>query len=381
MLEERNTGGPGMEIIVQAPGRVNLIGEHTDYNEGFVLPAAIDLSLTLTYRENQLDRVSVNAFDFNEIKHFSIHHLSPAAEPSAWENYIKAVYRVFKESGYNIKGADLAIRSTIPIGSGLSSSAALELALAAALAKAARLSLSGEELALMCQRAENRYIGVQSGIMDQYAIALGRKNHALFLDCRTLSYEYVPIQIKDHLLLIVDSRVERALAASAYNRRREECSEAVKMIACLTGTPLNALRDLERSVLKQYAPHLPDPYYRRALYVLEENRRVLAARKALNDQELIIFGELMKASHAGLRDLYEVSCPELDTIVDTAVAIPGVLGARMTGAGFGGCVIVLLEKGINRELQSSIIKAYSERRWPEPLFYETGLAEGLKIIK
>lgn len=370
-----------MKYKVIAPGRVNLIGEHTDYNQGFVLPAAIDLSLELTC-DIQAARTITACTEGIEISEtFSLDSLVPVTGSPVWIDYIKGVCWVLENTGYGLPGANITIKSSIPIGSGLSSSAAIELAAAKALATAGGYEIPSTELALLCQKAENEFVGVHCGIMDQYAVALGRANNALLLDCRSLEYKYIPLQLGSYRLLIIDSRVERSLGASAYNLRREECEEAVSRMSAICKKEFGALRDVTLDDLKKARSCLPEVLYQRSRYVVEENLRVQEAAEALQREDFISFGYFMKRSHAGLRDLYAVSSPELDLIVNTAMSTAGVLGARMTGAGFGGCAIALLEAEALDVVIGRIENAFAKNNWRNPFFYITTAAEGVKLIE
>ena len=363
----------------KAPGRVNLIGEHTDYNEGWVMPAAIERAVTVQGDRRPSRQVSAVAEEYGQCAAFSLDELTPPAGKPVWIDYLKGVCRALADAGYSLSGADLSIQSTIPIGAGLSSSAALELAVAAVLTALAGVEIPLPELAQICRKAENDFVGVKCGIMDQYAVALGQTGRALLLDCRSLEYSYIPLDLGERRLLIIDSRVERTLSGSAYNRRREECEAAAGKLAQLLGRPLQSLRDVSLEEIKSAQPHLPPVLYMRSRYVVEENLRVLESAAALGAGDLQAFGYFMGRSHAGLRDLYRVSCPELDLIVQAASETPGVLGARMTGAGFGGCAVALLEKGAVDDASARIRAAFSRHGWPEPRFYLTAAADGLQF--
>ncbi len=366
-------------IRVCAPGRVNLIGEHTDYNQGFVLPVAIDLNLQLTLtREDQL-RVKVIAENFKQEASFGPEDLIPPRENPCWLDYIKAVYWVLKEDGYPFIGSTIHIKSDIPLGAGLSSSAALEVAMTLALSTAGRFNHSLKEIALISHRAENDFVGVKCGIMDQFAVALAESNHALFIDCRNLDYRHVSFNLGDYKLVIVDSRVKRSLVTSAYNKRREECETAVKRIGELLNLEAESLRDISISDLKNVQVQLPPHLYKRSRYVIEENARVIESVNSLHEGNLDDFGYFMKRSHAGLRDLYDVSSPELDFLVDQASAVEGVIGARMTGAGFGGSIIVLARQDIINKLKHTVSESYEREFGLMPVFYGTRAAEGAVV--
>ncbi|MFY9114526.1 MAG: galactokinase [Dethiobacteria bacterium] len=367
-----------MKILVRAPGRVNLIGEHTDYNLGFVLPMAINRGITLTAALRQDNMIHALARDKEESHSFSLTELRPN-QKLRWWSYLEGTCWALMEEGYELQGADLSFGGDIPIGAGLSSSAALEVAVAAAFTYLNDIEIDSRKLALICQKAENDYVGVKCGIMDQFASALSAPEHALFIDCRTQDFELVPIDQQQYTFMIIDSRVRRSLAHSEYNRRREECEEALSIISDITGKPKLSLRDVTLDELNEARRILPDTLFRRSLYVLEENRRVLDAVKALANKEMASFGTLMNLSHRGLRDLYEVSCKELDLIVEIAQNCEGVLGARMTGAGFGGCVVALVEKDLAANLQQQILTKTKNTLSQKPLFYVTPAAGGFSV--
>lgn len=368
-----------MKVTITAPGRVNLIGEHTDYNQGWVMPAAIARSVVVEGSFRPDRQIFAAAEDYNQVALFSLDQLLPPREKPAWIDYLKGVCWALEEAGYLLAGADLSIKSDIPIGAGLSSSAALELAVAAALASLAGADLPLPELARLCRKAENEFVGVKCGIMDQYAVALSKAGEALLLDCRSLEYSYIPLKLGACCLMIINSRVERTLSGSAYNRRREECEAAVKKLKQFLERPLKSLREVSLDEIKAARSYLPPLLYRRSRYVVEENLRVLESAAALKAGDLQSFGYYMGRSHAGLRDLYQVSCDELDLIVETVSESPGVLGARMTGAGFGGCAVALLEKEAVEYATAQITAAYARHGWLEPHFYITAAAPGVQI--
>ncbi len=368
-----------MSVEVSAPGRVNLIGEHTDYNEGFVMPAAIDLRLALTAEKSGDRLVRAVAEGFGPEQSFSLDDLTAVEGDAIWLDYIKGVCAVLEQRGKSIGGASLSISSAIPVGAGLSSSAALELAVAGAFNALYNLGLTPVEMAEICREAENSYVGVRCGIMDQFAVALGRPGQALLLDCRSLHRRYIPFKLESERLLIIDTRVERTLSASAYNKRREECEEALMILNDFTGRAHAALRDLTLQQVEEARRRLPDVLYRRARFVVEENARVEEAALALQKGDLPAFGLLMQQSHLGLRDLYEVSCLELNLAVDTTMSIPGVFGARMTGAGFGGCAIALMKAEALTMVARKIAGAFAAERLTKPHFYDTSAASGLTV--
>lgn len=367
-----------MRIKVFAPGRVNLIGEHTDYNEGFVLPLATEMGITMEAVLRSDDLIRIKAVDLGEAVSLSLRELMPA-DGKQWWNYPAGVFWAFLEERYRVKGADLVFSGDVPIGSGLSSSAALEVATATAISHLNGLELEPLKLALLSQKAENRYVGVQCGIMDQFASALAISGHAIFIDCRSLDYEQVPLNLSSQVLAIIDSRVKRNLSGTEYNRRREECEEALALINREMGHKKLSLRDVSGTEIENARAFLPDVLYRRSRFVVEENQRVIEAVKAFRESDLIRAGQLMNDSHAGLRDLYEVSCKELDLLAETAWSTAGVLGARMTGAGFGGCLIALVEKEELPNLKRRILEKAADQLEQTPLFYITEPAAGCRV--
>jgi len=348
-------------LVVAAPGRVNLIGEHTDYNEGFVLPVAIDRHV-LVAATPRVDRlVRVYAADFDETAEFSLDAIEKDSVHS-WSNYERGVAWVLQDAGYELRGADLAITGDVPIGSGLSSSAAIELATATAFQALADLSLDGVERALLCQRAENEFVGMRCGIMDQFVISLGEPSHALLIDCRSLDYRPIPLP-GGCSVVVCDTNKRRGLVDSEYNRRREECERGAALLG------VAALRDVTPEAFAARADELDPLTHRRCRHVVTENQRVLDSVAALERGDLVRFGELMVASHASLRNDYEVSCFELDVMVEAALKRPGVLGSRMTGAGFGGCTVSLVEDGAVDVFVREVPAEYRERTGLDPEVY------------
>ena len=345
----RRETGREPELIVSAPGRVNLIGEHTDYNQGFVLPAAIDRRVLVAASRRHDDLLVCLSLDFDERRQFALSDLRPAAE-DGWANYLKGVAGVLRATGQAIAGATLTLTGDVPVGSGLSSSAAVEVAAAFALQQLYGLDLDGLELARVAQRAEREFAGVNCGIMDQFASRMGQGGHALLLDCRSLEFRTVPLHLGTAKLLITNTNVPRKLSSSEYNQRREECQRGLERLQKRRlGT---ALRDYSPDEV--LSAGLPLILRRRCLHVTAENVRVLEAEAALRRRDLAAFGLLMNRSHESLRDLYQVSCPQLDWLVERAWGTPGVYGSRMTGAGFGGCTVTLLEEEAVEEYRRRI---------------------------
>ncbi len=367
-----------MKVHVQAPGRVNIIGEHTDYNQGFVLPMAVSMGISLTAESRSDKLVKVYSRNLDQEASFSLSGLIPADSHNWWD-YPAGVCWALRKAGYKFSGANIVFGGDLPIGAGLSSSAALEVAVAAALSHLSSLKIPFRELALIAQRAENEYVGVQCGIMDQFASALSMEGYGIFIDCRSLEYEHVPLNLGEHAFVIIDSRVKRNLADSAYNHRRAECAEALAVINRAAGKQSKSLREISLDDLEKARPVMLPELYNRGYFVVRENQRVLAAVQAFQRGDLQACGSLMNQSHEGLRRLFEVSCKEVDLIVDAAQAFRGVLGARMTGAGFGGCVIVLVRRERIKKLQERILEKTQASASRAPHFYVTKPAAGLKV--
>jgi galactokinase len=346
--------------LVRAPGRVNLIGEHTDYNDGFVLPVAIDRDIRIAARPRTDRLVRLYSATFDQLSTFSLDSIEP--DPAAsWSNYPRGVALYLQEAGFALAGMDAAIEGDVPVGAGLSSSAALEVATATAFAELDGLDLSSVQKAVICQRAENRFVGVNCGIMDQFISALGQAGHALLVDCRSLDYDLVPIAGAGLSVVVADTTVKRGLAGSEYNVRRAQCEEGVARLSEMLNRPLKALRDVTLAEVDEHAARLPDLIARRVRHVVGENERTLSAVAALRRGDLARFGQLMNESHRSLRDLYEVSCGELDALVEAAWQTPGVYGARMTGAGFGGCTVALIDTGSVGDYVELVGAAYHAR--------------------
>jgi galactokinase len=336
---------------------VNLIGEHTDYNGGYVLPVAIDLEIRICLVPTDDRRVALTRLDTREQGAFDLDEVG--APQDSWIDYVAGVAIGLQAAGVPTRGLRGVIASDLPISSGLSSSAALELAAAWALA-VERPPLDPMDLARLAQRAENEYVGVRSGIMDQFAVAFGRADAALLLDCRSLEHRPVPLPLGDASLVVCDSHAPRDLADSAYNERRRECEAVVERLQA-HGEAVETLRDVDEAMLDRHAAHLDAVGLARAGHVVSENRRVLATVEALSDGDLAGVGRLLAASHRSLRDAYEVSSPELDVLVDIADRTPGVFGGRMTGAGFGGCTVNLVAAEAVERFREAILTRYPAR--------------------
>ena len=325
--------GRAPELIAEAPGRVNLIGEHTDYNDGFVLPVAIDRTVAVALARRDDDVIRAYALDYDQCDEFRSGLVRRFAGSRGWRDYLRGVVWALADSQYAVTGADIAITGDVPKGAGLSSSAAIEIALAGALTSASNMQIDRRLLAELCRRAENFFVGVKSGIMDQYASALSQEGHALLIDCRSLEAEAVPIP-DGVAIVVIDSKVERKLAETPYNKRRIECEEAARVLG------VASLRDATPEILSR----LDGDLLKRARHVVTENARVRAAVDALRSGDLTRLGVLMAESHASMRDDFEASASEIDLLVDLAQRETGVIGARITGAGWGGCTVNLVRE-------------------------------------
>jgi galactokinase len=363
--------------IFRAPGRTNLIGEHTDYNDGFVLPAAIDRATWIAISPRQDRTLKIHSEHFNETIEFNIDDTS-ATPQKHWSDYVRGVAIVLQKSGVKLESADILIRSDVPVGAGLSSSASLEVAAAFALTALANHELPKLEIAKLCQRAENEFVGAHVGIMDQFVSCFGKSHHAIFLDCRSLAHEAVPIP-ENIRLVLCNTMVKHSIAAGDYNSRRQSCEEAVVRLAKVISN-VRALRDVTPDLLQQHAHLLSDVLYKRAHHAVTENARVLAARQALINNDLESLGDLMQQSHASLRDDYEVSCNELDVMADLANNFPGCFGARMTGGGFGGCTINLVRSNQVEEFAIHMREGYQGATGIAPEIYSCAAAEGAEEI-
>ena len=359
----------------RAPGRVNLIGEHTDYNDGFVFPAAIDLFAWIAIAPRSDRRIHLRSENFGQTAEFDL-DAGPRAARREWSSYVFGVALVLEQRGYRLRGANLLIRGDVPIGAGVSSSAALEVASGFALLANSGIAIDGTELALCCQKAENDFVGTRCGIMDQLASACCVRDRALLLDCRSLEFRTVPLPAGVRLV-ICNSMVKRELAGSAYNTRRAECEEGVRIIADRF-PGVRALRDVTMEQLESCQGALPGNVYKRCRHVVSEDARVILAADALEHNRLDDLRNLMAASHRSLRYDYEVSCAELDLLVELANEAEGVHGARMTGAGFGGCTINLVNLEAVAEFRRRISSEYERRIGFKPDIYVCDAADGVQ---
>ncbi|MBI1782232.1 MAG: galactokinase [Sphingobacteriales bacterium] len=365
-------------IIVRSPGRINLIGEHTDYNDGFVLPAAIDKAayISLTPREdNEIHLYSIDLKDNYKTSLSDIHSLK---EPN-WPNYLLGVVAQFIKAGIKINGFDAALTADIPIGAGLSSSAAVECAMAFALNEYTKTGFDKLTLVKMAQKAEHEYAGVKCGIMDQFASVFGKKNHVVRLDCRSLQYEYEPFDISGYKIVLLDTNVKHSLASSEYNVRRQQCEAGVVLIQP-HHPEVKSLRDATVEMLDKYVQPVDELIYQRCKYVIEENNRLLGACADLKKGDLKSFVKKMFATHDGLSRLYEVSCKELDFLADRVRDNENVLGARMMGGGFGGCTINIVKEEAVDSLIEQVGILYNKAMNKELKAYVAQIEEGTTIL-
>ena len=347
-------------VVARAPGRVNLIGEHTDYNDGFVLPTIIDRDIEVVARKRSDRQVRIVAADLGERREIDLDSPIDYAN-SGWLPYVMGVVHELVQRGRIEVGVDVIFRGTVPRGAGLSSSAALEVATALALDTVFNLWLNPIEMARLCRDVEHRYAGVRCGIMDQFASRLGRSDHALLIDCRSLEARHVPMALDGHRMVIVDSGIRRELADSAYNQRRTECEEAVAILHEADAS-ITSLRDVTPEMILGHENLLPPDLFARCRHVVSENHRVLEACERLANDDLPAFGRLMKASHLSLRNDFEVSHPALDRLVEEAHQVDGVLGARLTGAGFGGCTVNLMTEAALPDFEQQLEPLVDD--WP-----------------
>jgi galactokinase len=363
--------------IYRAPGRVNLIGEHTDYNEGFVMPTAIDFSTWVAIAVRNDRRIVVCSENFSETVELDLNN-PPARGRGHWSDYPFGVAVALEQAGHRLRGANMLVRGDVPIGSGLSSSAAIEVATGFALLDIACAPIDRLELAKLCQQAENEFVGMRCGLMDQFISCFGKADHALMLDCRLLDYKLLALPA-DLKLVVCNTMVKHELANSEYNARRAECEEVVRRLA--QHLPhVRSLRDVTTDDLKRFGGELPEVIRKRCRHVVSENARVVAAASALESEDLSTFGQLMRESHRSLRDDCQVSCKELDLMVEIANKAEGVFGARMTGGGFGGCTVNLVQSDSVDSFKETVAKGYAEATGREPEIYVCSAAQGAERV-
>jgi galactokinase len=363
--------------VYRAPGRVNLIGEHTDYNDGFVMPAAINFFTWLAISPRSDSTINIRSRAFSEPVTIVLNgDLRPR---HAWSDYVVGIIEQIRQSGKKLAGADILIQSEVPMGSGLSSSAAIEVAAGFSLLRTNKYAVDRTELALLCQRAENLFVGMRCGIMDQFISCNGTVDHALMLDCRSLDFRLLPLSPASRMV-ICNTMVKHEHASGEYNKRRDECETGVLTLREFI-PEIRALRDVSTRQLEQYREKLPGTIYRRCRHVVTENDRVQRAAKALEQHDMKQFGTLMAQSHASLRDDYEVSSRELDLMVEIANRQAGIFGARMTGGGFGGCTINLVEASQAESFRDNVAKEYKKATGLSPEIYISTAADGANQVQ
>ena len=366
-------------ILVRSPGRINLIGEHTDYNEGYVMPAAIDRDIVVGIDFSIDTHATLYSVKHNEF--FSFHTSDPAKVKSPlWANYLLGVVRKFIDEGKTVKPFNCVVDGDVPTGAGLSSSAALECSFAFALNHLHQFNIPRKRLITMAQWAEHNYAGVKCGIMDQFSSMMGLKGKAFVLDCRSLEYRYFPVDLSESSIVLCDSMVKHSLASSEYNTRRAECEQGVAILRKYY-PQVTSLRDATLSMLEEHKTEFSEKAYSRCTYVIQENARVLEASKDLEKNDLHSFGKTMYATHTGLSELYEVSCEELDFLVEESKKINGVLGARMMGGGFGGCTINLVVRSEVKIFVERMSRSYQEKFGVKMNTYVVSLRDGTGILK
>ncbi|QMW00259.1 galactokinase [Spirosoma foliorum] len=363
-------------LLICSPGRVNLIGEHTDYNEGFVLPAAIDKAIYLAVGPRSDNELHFVAHDLNKTYQGSLDNLIPT---TTWADYLLGTVAQFRLSGHEVGGFNCVFGGTIPMGAGLSSSAALENGVGFALNELFNLGLDRITLLKFSQRAENDFVGAKVGIMDMFASMMGKADHVIKLDCRSLEYTYAPLQMDGISIVLCDSRVKHSLVTSEYNTRRSECEAGVRFLQTFY-PEIKSLRDVTMPMLDQHLRDAEPLIYRRCAYVVQENQRLLDGVAALEANDIATFGQLMYGSHEGLSEWYEVSCPELDILVDIARQHPGVLGARMMGGGFGGCTINLVREEAIDTFTSLIMKQYKAQTGKDTYLHVCKIQNGTSVV-
>jgi galactokinase len=366
-------------LLIASPGRINLIGEHTDYNDGFVLPAAIDMYIIAGFAKNNKNYSRVYAMDVDE--YFEIHlHSIVRLEDGGWRNYVLGVLAEIFQSGKRIDNFDLVLGGNIPLGAGLSSSAALENSIVFGLNTLFKLKFEYNEMVHISMQAEHRFAGVMCGIMDPYASMNGRKDKAILLDCRSLDSEYIPISNDDYRWVLINSNVKHQLAETQYNIRRKECQTGLSILQ-KSNEELQSLRDVSLVDLDAKRAYMGEKIYRRCRFVIEENQRVLLSKDLILKKNWKAFGEMLYASHEGLQNLYEVSCSELDFLVRKAKESEAVIGSRMMGGGFGGCTLNLVRQDKLKIFSRQIVQEYYQKFGQRASVYLLSISEGVRVVE
>ncbi|MBQ4406112.1 MAG: galactokinase [Bacteroidales bacterium] len=367
----------GEPLQLRAPGRINLIGEHTDYNEGFVLPCAVSQAIYFAMGKRNDGKVCLNSYDFNSYCEFDVNQKKAPKEQ--WASYLYGITQIIQQKGYKIGGFNCVFGGDVPVGAGMSSSAALESGMCLGISTLYNLDLDKMEMARIGQQSEHEYVGVKCGIMDQFASIFGKENQCVRLDCRSLQYEYSNLVLGDYIFVLTDSKVKHSLASSEYNTRRAECAAAISVIQ-KKSPYVKTLRDVTIDMLDAVKDQITPVVYNRCRYVIEEDDRVIEACKQLNANNLEEFGKLLYATHDGLSKLYEVSCKELDFLVEQTKKMDYVLGSRIMGGGFGGCTLSLIKADKLEEYKSIIAPAYREAFGIDCAFYAATAEDGTAVI-
>ena len=362
--------------LFYSPGRINLIGEHVDYNHGFVMPAAIDKGIWYAIAPNNTDDINVYSADMNEHLKLSLHNIHKI---TGWENYILGVIDQLQKRGYVFSGFNAVFGGNLPVGAGMSSSAAVECGLAFALNTIFNLQINRVDIALICQKAEHTFPGVQCGIMDQFANMMGAKEHVLLLDCDSLEYETLPFNMKDYSIVLINSKVHHELAGGEYNKRRKQCEEGLQLLREKYPS-VQTFRDVKPEQVEAHKDILGEEVYMRCLYVTQEIQRTQEGAKLLQSNDMESFGKLMFKTHDGLRNLYNVSCAELDFLVDEAKHYPQIIGARLMGGGFGGCTINIIRKNDVDSITKAITESYKKKFDIDAECYVMSLSDGTHEI-
>ncbi|MCR5454622.1 MAG: galactokinase [Bacteroidales bacterium] len=369
--------GDNEPLQLRAPGRINLIGEHTDYNDGFVLPCAVSHAIYFAMGKRSDGKVCLNSYDFNSYCEFDVHQKEAPKEQ--WASYLYGITQIIQQKGFEIGGFNCVFGGDVPVGAGMSSSAALESGMCLGISTLYNLNLDKMVMARIGQQSEHEYVGVKCGIMDQFASIFGKENHCVRLDCRSLEYEYNNLVLGDYIFVLTDSKVKHSLASSEYNTRREECATGIAAIQAVY-PEVKALRDVTIEMLDAVKDKISPVVYNRCIYVIQEDARVIEACKQLNANNLQEFGQLLYGSHDGLSRLYQVSCKELDFLVEQTKNMDYVLGSRMMGGGFGGCTLSLIRKDKLEEYKSIVAPAYREAFGHDCAFYAATAEEGTAVI-
>ncbi|NRT14950.1 galactokinase [Flavobacterium sp. 28A] len=364
--------------VVLSPGRINIIGEHIDYNDGYVLPAAIDKIICFAFEKNNSNTSSVIAMDLDDEFEIDVTKEITQTE-SVWTNYIRGVLQQLKQNGFKFEGVNCVFSSNIPVGSGLSSSAALECGFLFGMNELFQLNIKPIDIALLGQKAEH-WVGIHCGIMDQFSSVMGKENKVVKIDCRTLEYTYHEANFNEYSLILFDSNVKHSLMTSAYNERRDQCEEGIAIVK-QNFPEINSFRDCTEQTIIDLKGKMSADVYKRSLFVVKEINRVIEACKALDNGNIALLGELMFATHEGLSKNYEVSCEELDVLVDLAKAEEAVIGSRLMGGGFGGCTINLVKKGFEDEVKAKFSKAYFDTFNIELKIYDVTIGNGTSLYK